>query len=182
MEFQLVNVMNFRQPVVGQLGSVKRIYLMSGKSYYRKFILKSNSMTIYSPPKQHISESKMASFLNSLHISNDYQSHSINLTESSFDDEMETAYVNLSESELQERLKNAQKIVLCDDVKKSLQENSRNEIYQVLADRIEKPCKALILWQPPKPLETLITDFTYDKTNFNNNNDSKENDKRKKRK
>lgn len=121
----------------------------------------------------------MAAFLNGLHISNDYQSHSINLTESSFDDEMETAYVNLSPQELEERLKNAQKIVLCDDVKKSLEENSRNEIYQVLADRIEKPCKALILWQPPKPLETLITDFTYNKTNNNDNNDSKEKEEEK---
>ena len=114
----------------------------------------------------------MAAFLNGLHISNDYQSHSINLTASSFDDDMETAFVNLSPQELEERLKNAQKIVLCDDVKKSLEENSKNEIYQVLADRIEKPCKALILWQPPKPFETLITDFKNYKTN--NDNDSKE--------
>ncbi|XP_070500922.1 uncharacterized protein Mst85C [Chironomus tepperi] len=130
------------------------------------------------PAKQHISESKMAAFLNGLHISSDYQSHSINLTENSFnDDEMETAFVNLSPQELEERLKNAQKIVLCDDVKKSLEENSRNEIYQVLADRIEKPCKALILWQPPKPLETLITDFSYSKPT--NNNDSKDNEEEK---
>ncbi|CAG9804759.1 unnamed protein product [Chironomus riparius] len=126
------------------------------------------------PTKQHISESKMAAFLNGLHISDDYQSHSINLAESLFDDDMETAFVNLSPQELEERLKNAQKIVLCDDVKKSLEENSRNEIYQVLADRIEKPCKALILWQPPKPLETLITDFNSYKTNNNDNKEEQE--------
>ncbi|KAL7035348.1 hypothetical protein ACKWTF_008333 [Chironomus riparius] len=172
MGSQSVSAMNFRHPVE-QLGREKQTYPNAGKSTVKIFKSKLIEF-IYSPTKQHISESKMAAFLNGLHISDDYQSHSINLAESLFDDNMETAFVNLSPQELEERLKNAQKIVLCDDVKKSLEENSRNEIYQVLADRIEKPCKALILWQPPKPLETLITDFNSYKTNNNDNKEEQE--------
>jgi len=175
MGFQLLDTMIFRHPVE-QLGNEKQTYPKAGKpNVYRSLCLIYCYFTqFYSPAKQHISETKMAEFLNGLHISSDYQAHSINLTENSFDDDMETAFVNLSPQELEERLKNAQKIVLCDDVKKSLEENSKNEIYQVLADRIEKPCKALILWQPPKPLETLLTNFNEYKTNNNNDDDSKE--------
>lgn len=180
MGFQLLDMMNFRHPVE-QLGREKQTYLIAGKpiAYRSSCLIHCYFIQFYSPTKQHISENKMAEFLNGLHISSDYQAHSINLKENSFDDDMETAFVNLSPQELEERLKNAQKIVLCDDVKKSLEENSKNEIYQVLADRIEKPCKALILWQPPKPLETLLTNFNDYKTYNNNKNDddSKEEEK-----
>lgn len=114
-------------------------------------------------PKQHISESKMSEFLNGLHISNDFQSHNIKINESTFEDEMDTTYnVNLSPKELEERLKHAQKIVLCEDAKKTLEENNRNEIYKVLSDRIERPCQALVLWKPPRQLEQLVTDFKKD--------------------
>ncbi|KAG5680190.1 hypothetical protein PVAND_009715 [Polypedilum vanderplanki] len=114
------------------------------------------------PSKQLITEEKMIKHLHGLHISNDFQAHNINLD----NDPMEETYsytVNLSPEELQQRLKNASCIQLHEDVKKSLEESNKNEIYKVLSSRIEKPCQALILWQPPASLDRLITDFKTNK-------------------
>jgi hypothetical protein len=76
---------------------------------------------------------------------------------------MESSYtVNLSQEEcekMQQRLKNAQCIELHEDVRKSLKESSRSEIYKVLSNRIEKPCQALMLWQPPQQFERFNTDY-----------------------
>lgn len=127
------------------------------------------------PIKQHISESKMSAFLNGLHISNDYQSHSINITDKTFEEEMDSTYdVNMSPQELEERLKHAQRITLCEDAKKTLEESNRDEIYKVLVDRIERPCTALVLWKPPKPIEQLITNFKSKNSDDNEVNDNEE--------
>jgi uncharacterized iron-regulated protein len=118
-----------------------------------------------------ITEEKMAAYLNGIHLSDNFQAHNINLQENSFD--LNTTYnINLSPQELEERLKNAQRITLDENVKKSFIETSRSEIYKVLANRMEKPCQALVLWQPPQPLKRLITDFDTNNSNLNNNNNS----------
>jgi hypothetical protein len=103
----------------------------------------------------------MIKHLHGLHISNDFQAHNLNM-ENNGENQMEACYtvkVNLSPDELQQRLRNAHSIELHEDIRKSLKESSRNEIYKVLSNRLERPCQALVLWQPPTSLERLITDF-----------------------
>lgn len=118
-----------------------------------------------------------------MHISSEFQAHNINLSDNQSDIESSSVYsvnVNLSPQELETRLKNAQKIILCEDVKKTLYETSKNEIYKVLANRYEKPCQAIVLWQPPQPLEKLITDFksVQQKDNNDNEDDQTKNEER----
>lgn len=61
----------------------------------------------------------------------------------------------MSPQELEERLKKAQRISVCEEVRKL---DNRTEILpQVLLERIEKPCTALVLWQPPPVLEKILT-------------------------
>lgn len=112
---------------------------------------------IFRPCKQFITEDKMAQHLSGLHLSDDYQSHSINLTDTS-DISSDMEYnVNLTPKELQQRLKNAQRITVCEQVRKL---NQTDEIIpKVLLDRIESPCKALILWKPPESIQKLIAVF-----------------------
>lgn len=115
----------------------------------------------------------MALYLSGMHLSDSFQAHNINLNESTFEEEMDMSYnVNLSPQELETRLRNAKRITVCDDVKRNL--NQSDEIIpKILLDRIEKPCRALLLWTPK---EHLI------KTNFSKNisadinNKSMEND------
>lgn len=122
----------------------------------------------------------MASHLNSLHLSSEYTSHNIETDcgeelastsggfspSSSLDDEMSLGeapapsmpanhHVYMSPQELEDRLKKAQRISLCEEVRKL---DSRTEILpKVLLERIEKPCTALVVWQPPQSLDKLIT-------------------------
>lgn len=105
----------------------------------------------------------MALHLNGMHLSDSFQAHNINITDSTFEEDMDMSYnVNISRNtaqELERRLRNAQRITVCDDVKKSLQQ-SDEIIPKVLLDRIERPCQALILWQPPQSLgQILSTDW-----------------------
>lgn len=116
----------------------------------------------------------MALYLSGMHLSDSFQAHNINLNESTYDEEeMDMSYnVNLSPQELETRLKNAKRITVCDDVKRSL--NQSDEIIpKILLDRIEKPCRAVMLWSPTQPLDHLI------KINFskNSNEDMENNDK-----
>lgn len=144
---------------------------------YQDPVLKSCSPP--SPSKQLITEEKMAMHLNGMHLSDSFQAHNIKITDSTFEEDMDMAYnVNLSPQELERRLRNAQRITLCDDVKRSLKNN--NEIIpKVLLDRIEKPCQALVLWQPPQNIGTLLTDFNHNRSTSDksmNNNDENKND------
>lgn len=116
----------------------------------------------------------MSLHLNGIHLSDSFQAHNININDSTFEEEMDMAYnVNLSPQELERRLRNAQRITLCDDVKKSLKKN--NEIIpKVLLDRIEKPCQALVLWQPPQTIGTLLTDFNHNQSTSDKSMDDAE--------
>lgn len=122
----------------------------------------------------------MSLHLNGMHLSDSFQAHNINLSNKTFEEEdMDMSYnVNLSPQELERRLKNAQRITVCDDIKKSLQQQENEIIPKVLLDRIEKPCRALILWTPPQsPLQTLLkTNFNDNKIKIDDDNDIKNND------
>lgn len=102
----------------------------------------------------------MAEHLNSLHISGDYTSHNEESMSINNDNRIESMLidsdnynVNLSQQELEKKLKNAQRITVCEQV-----HNLENEpiIPKSLLKRMERPCTALVLWQPPKNLTNLI--------------------------
>lgn len=99
----------------------------------------------------------MVAHMNGLHLSDNFQTHNINLEESE-PEEAASYNVNLTPQELEQRLKNAQRITVCDQVRKSLREESEI-IPQLLLDRIEKPCTAVILWRAPESLGKLMTGF-----------------------
>ena len=58
--------------------------------------------------------------------------------------------------ELSEKLKKASRITMCEEIRK-LNEEQRQVSYlpEALLNRIERPCTALVLWQPPPILELL---------------------------
>lgn len=61
-------------------------------------------------------------------------------------------HVYMSPQELEDRLRKAQRIAVCEEVRKL--DNRADILPKVLLERIEKPCTALVLWQPPAtPLE-----------------------------
>lgn len=100
----------------------------------------------------------MIAHMNGLHLSDNFQPHNINQEGDELEEEenMESCNVNLSPRELERRLKSASRITVCDEVKKSLQEG--NEIIpQLLLNRLEQPCTALILWRPPESVPNLMT-------------------------
>lgn len=115
----------------------------------------------------------MIAHLNGLHLSDNYQPHDLSPKQP----EPEAYNVNLSPQELEERLKNAQRIIVCDQVRKSLREE--NEIIpKVLLDRIEQPCRALMLWRPPQEVQRLLATYEgredlsdQEELDSNNNND-----------
>ncbi|XP_065095367.1 uncharacterized protein Mst85C [Ochlerotatus camptorhynchus] len=135
------------------------------------------------PSKQFFTEESMAIHFNNLHLSSEYTPHNIETSasagdtvgslsplSSSLDDDMSfgecspstsTAaggtghHVYMSPRELEERLKKAQRIALCEEVRKL--DNRAEILPQALLQRIEKPCTALVLWQPPQVLEKILT-------------------------
>lgn len=133
--------------------------------------------TFCRPSKHFISEEKMIAHLNGLHLSDNFQEHNLN-KEQPKAVESDMSFVNLSPEELEQRLKSASRVIICDEVRKNLRED--NEIIpKALLSRIEEPCRALILWRPPSNIEQLIvTGFggvDEDEMDDNNNNDPNNN-------
>jgi len=139
------------------------------------------------PNKHFVSEEKMIAHLSGLHLSDNFQPHNITpeqaVSEEEEEADMELSYnVNLTPEELEQRLKNAQRITLCDQVRKNLRAIGSDEIIpNAILNRIEEPCRALILWRAPPMLEQLITGYEDrlpeddgamdDNNNFSNNMD-----------
>lgn len=121
------------------------------------------------PVKQFISEEKITAHFNGLHISSDYiQTYSNTCSKSMFGDDTPSTstgkcFTNLTYNdykltakELEEKLRNANRITLCEQLKKfHQQERKTTFLPEALFNRIEKPCTALVLWQPPPVLELL---------------------------
>lgn len=100
----------------------------------------------------------MVKCLDGLHLSDQYHAHSINLVSTIEENEMENFSMNMSPQELEQKLKSAQRITVCKEIRKNL--NGKDEIIpKVLLERIEKPCRALIPWIPPPTVERLVTQF-----------------------
>ncbi|XP_059608876.1 uncharacterized protein LOC132256459 [Phlebotomus argentipes] len=134
------------------------------------------------PVKRILTEEKMAAHLNNLHISSDFTSHSKasdypTESEMQLDGEQPSQYlVNMSQWDLEQKLRNAQRITLCEQVKNL--EKTDSIIPKVLLDKIENPCTALVLWQPPTILQRLIVPHkeqesaSEDEDQVDNNNSS----------
>ncbi|GAB0086054.1 uncharacterized protein DMENIID0001_000370 [Sergentomyia squamirostris] len=126
----------------------------------------------------------MAAHLNNLHISSDFTSHNnapdiqTDETEMQLENEQPSQYlVNMTQWDLEQKLRNAQRITVCDQVRNLTKTDSI--IPKVLLDKIENPCTALVLWQPPRVLERLIVpqkdsenSATEDEEEADNNNSS----------
>uniref|UniRef100_A0A0K8TVZ1 Uncharacterized protein n=2 Tax=Bactrocera latifrons TaxID=174628 RepID=A0A0K8TVZ1_BACLA len=121
------------------------------------------------PVKQFISEEKITAHFNGLHISSDYIGNNSNACSNSMvgDDAPSTStgkcFTNLTykdyqvtAKELEEKLRKANRITLCEQLK-NFNEQQRKTTFlpEALFNRIEKPCTALVLWQPPPVLELL---------------------------
>ncbi|XP_037948322.1 uncharacterized protein LOC119679826 [Teleopsis dalmanni] len=111
------------------------------------------------PTKQYISEEKFTAHFNGLHISSEYiqdeSNNSENMKKSAGKCFTNLSYQDyqLTAKELEQKLKNANRISVCDELKK-LQGPQKNSTFlpQVLMNRYEKPCTALVLWKPPSTL------------------------------
>lgn len=124
----------------------------------------------------------MIAHMNGLHLSDNFQEHNLNPEQSKSSD-ADLNLVNLSPEELEQRLKNAQRVILCDEVRKSLCDD-HEIIPKALLSRIEDPCRsmAVVLWRPPANLEQLVSGYERssdedeeDMDDINNNNDPNNN-------
>ena len=95
----------------------------------------------------------MAEHMNSLHISSDYTSFGNkdppNVGET-MDAEPSTSNYNQTRmvtQDLKDKLRKAQRITICDEIRKIKNESL---LPNALLERIERPCTALVLWQPPQ--------------------------------
>ncbi|XP_055319888.1 uncharacterized protein LOC129577235 isoform X2 [Sitodiplosis mosellana] len=110
--------------------------------------------------KQLITEEKMAAHLDGLHISSEFKAHDINQTTKTneafdVDSDSSDSFISYPANlqDIEEKLKRAQKIVVA-DVVKSIQEEPL--LPAAILERFEKPCKALVIWQPPQRLTDMI--------------------------
>lgn len=104
----------------------------------------------------------MAAYLNSLHISSNYTSHQSNassnhpdaLDEAIAENELSLqSYAAIATFDLEEKLRHAHRITLCEEIRKLAADPI---LPQAILDRLEKPCTALVLWQPPPKISELI--------------------------
>lgn len=108
--------------------------------------------------KQLITDEKMAAHLEGMHISSNYTAHETsNITDApnkmeEMNDAEFLAYP-CSRQEIEEKLRRAQRITVSDVVGKIENEPL---LPAAILERLEKPCKALVVWQPPQRLTDLI--------------------------
>lgn len=124
-------------------------------NYYANLLLALNSLH-----KRHITDEVMANHLNGLHISQDYTTHQQACSSASWEDAMSiepepstsaesthsSSYITMSTQDLEQKLKNANSITICEQISKMQNEPV---LPQSLIDRIERPCLAVVLWQSP---------------------------------
>lgn len=104
----------------------------------------------------------MAADLDGLHISSDYKQHSVqtaSTSDSNMMDELQkimpqqSSRLTAETLDIEEKLRRAQRITICDEIRKLSDEPL---LPQSILDRFEKPCRALVLWQPPQKLVDLV--------------------------
>lgn len=105
----------------------------------------------------------MAAHLNSLHISSNYTSHNTGstsladaldeMTASTSTGYSRPSYASIASSDLEQKLRNAQRITICEEIRKL---STDPILPKAILDRFAKPCTALVVWQPPQNLTDLI--------------------------
>jgi len=112
----------------------------------------------YRPTKQFISERKMIENMSGLHLSSNFTTHNISPDDVSEDLPYK---VFLSPADLEEKLRNAQRITVCEQIK-NLTEGD-NLLPKALVDRaattLATPMNALVLWQPPSQILKIYDKF-----------------------
>lgn len=122
----------------------------------------------------------MAAHLSGMHISSEFKAHDINQTtkaSEALDVDADSSDSFLSHppslQDIEEKLKRAQKITVA-DVVKSIQDEPI--LPAAIMERFEKPCKALVIWQPPQRITDMIVSKSSqeqqneDDANADNNN------------
>lgn len=136
------------------------------------------------PVKQFISEEKITAHFNGLHISSDYIQHNTGSTTGSDGDELPSTsgkcFSNLTyedyqvtAKELEEKLRNANRITICDELTKFCDEQKKKASYlpEALLNRIQKPCTALVLWQPPPSILNMFSQTNISENKNESNDD-----------
>lgn len=122
----------------------------------------------------------MAAYLNSIHISSEYTSHSTgdSTTCEPLEDDSNTEIDQAcSVQDIEQKLRQANRITVSDVVR-----TIRNDplLPAAIMERYERPSKALVLWQPPQRLTDLITaratqESHQNDDDINNNNNNNNN-------
>ncbi|KAM7360606.1 mst85C [Cochliomyia hominivorax] len=146
-----------------------------------------NATTATLPVKQFISEEKITAHFNGLHISSDYIQHNTGCMTDNNGVELPTTsgkcFSNLTyedyqvtAKELEEKLRNANRITMCDELKKFNEEQKKaSYLPEALFNRIQKPCTALVLWQP-SPILNMFKQSKLKNTNNRNDNEKVKNE------
>jgi hypothetical protein len=145
-------------------------------------VLNISFIVIPRPAKQLITEDKIAAHFNSLSLSNNANQYAY--TENMDQDastSTSTKYMFNNSKELEQKLKKAQRIIVCEEVRNKLN-HTETIIPKVLLDmeRSKCPttdCKALILWEPAKSLKSFIalkTDTNVTQQNIEASDDDEE--------
>ncbi|XP_055850055.1 uncharacterized protein LOC129914727 [Episyrphus balteatus] len=126
------------------------------------------------PNKQFISEEKVIAHFSGMHISRNYTEHTAGTSTSNDSScnqsSMEYDFNNpITQKELEEKLKNANRITVCDEIKKLHAVHSSFMPNALIQNRIERPCTALVLWTPPPKLEDLLPEGNNPRSSQNNN-------------
>lgn len=100
----------------------------------------------------------MAAHLNGLHLSSDYTSHNSATTNQYNADRLERMDdLRIDTQDLEERIRRAQRITVCEEVRKLREQPI---LPKAILERYEKPCTALVLWQPPPRISDLTKSTT----------------------
>lgn len=146
---------------------------------------------LFLKPKKLITEEKMAEHLQGLHISPDFTSHSTPTLEDYSNDSVSTSdsimesdssssstdcpFTITSTQDLEQKLRNAQRITICEEIRKLQNEPVIPQVQvfsiltprtvsdfrflfsnsQAILSRFERPSTALVLWQPPAKITEL---------------------------
>lgn len=99
-----------------------------------------------------LTEDSMAAHLNKLHISTPSgqppSPFAVQEAES-----LSNYTVNMTQWDLERKLRTAQKITVCNEI---LELERDSILPEILLNRIAKPCSALMVWQPPPTITSLI--------------------------
>ncbi|XP_077291348.1 mst85C [Arctopsyche grandis] len=127
------------------------------------------------PTKQVKTDEAMAAHLNCLHISPDFTTHCTANDTLDANDDSDAMAMNDQAIDrlkaykpyntLEDRLKTAERIVLCEEVRRF---KSESIIPESLINKLEKPCMSLVLWKPPEKIS-----INSDKHSDRNNNPNK---------